>query len=208
MLSGKNHYIMNVLNLHAGLGGNRKLWTNCNVTAVELNPEIAKVYQKLYPDDTVIVSDASEYLLANYNKYDFIWLSPPCQSHSSIRFNLQVRFRGCKPVIPDMSLYAMIVFLKTHYRGKWSAENVVPYYEPLIAPTRKINRHLYWSNFQLSDCKLPHENIRAIQIPQLQVLHGIDLNDVKIKNKRQVLRNCVSPLVGLSIYNDFLKSLQ
>jgi hypothetical protein len=34
-----------ILNLYAGLGGNRKLWKNVEVTAVENNPEIAKIYQ-------------------------------------------------------------------------------------------------------------------------------------------------------------------
>jgi len=35
-----------VLNLYAGIGGNRKLWPeNIQVTAVELDPEIAAIYQ-------------------------------------------------------------------------------------------------------------------------------------------------------------------
>jgi len=52
-----------VLNLYAGLGGNRKLWTNVEVTAVELEPNIAAIYQRLNPDDTVIVGDAQSPLL-------------------------------------------------------------------------------------------------------------------------------------------------
>jgi DNA (cytosine-5)-methyltransferase 1 len=31
-----------ILNLYAGIGGNRKLWENVEVTAVEMNPDIAK----------------------------------------------------------------------------------------------------------------------------------------------------------------------
>ena len=31
---------MKVLNLYAGIGGNRKLWEDVEVTAVELNPKI------------------------------------------------------------------------------------------------------------------------------------------------------------------------
>jgi len=30
---------MKVLNLYAGIGGNRKLWTDCEVTAVEWDEE-------------------------------------------------------------------------------------------------------------------------------------------------------------------------
>ena len=33
---------MKILNLYAGIGGNRKLWKDVQVTAVELNSEIAK----------------------------------------------------------------------------------------------------------------------------------------------------------------------
>jgi DNA (cytosine-5)-methyltransferase 1 len=101
---------MKVLNLYAGLGGNRKLWTNVDVTAVELNPEIAKIYQDFYPNDTVIVADAHEYLLNHFKEFDFIWSSPPCQSHSSFRQNLCVRFRNTEPKYPDMRLYEEIIF--------------------------------------------------------------------------------------------------
>ena len=40
---------MKVLNLYAGIGGNRKLWPDdkIEVTAVELNPEIAKKVKML-----------------------------------------------------------------------------------------------------------------------------------------------------------------
>lgn len=50
---------MKILNLYAGIGGNRKLWGNeHDITAVELRPEIAAIYHDLYPNDTVIVGDA------------------------------------------------------------------------------------------------------------------------------------------------------
>jgi len=78
---------MKILNLYAGIGGNRKFWYGHEVTAVEYNPEIAKVYQDLYPDDKVIVEDAHKYLLDCFREdWDFIWASPPCQSHSRARF--------------------------------------------------------------------------------------------------------------------------
>lgn len=77
---------MKILNLYAGVGGNRKLWgDNHEITAVELNPSVASCYKDLYPNDTVIVGDAHQYLLDHYQEFDFIWSSPPCQSHSDIR---------------------------------------------------------------------------------------------------------------------------
>lgn len=195
-----------VLNLYAGLGGNRKLWPeSVEVTAVEFNPDIAAVYSSLYPNDTVIVADAHKYLLDHYKEFDFIWSSPPCQSHSSFRHNMCVRYKGTPEKYPDMTLYEEIVFLKHYFKRKWVVENVVPYYGELI-PARKLNRHLYWANFELSDIPKSGEVIRSMQIPDLQKLHGIDLTGVKISNKRQILRNCVSPEAGLSIYNDFIKS--
>ena len=85
---------MKILNLYAGLGGNRKLWGDEHqITAVEYDPDIAAIYKNLYPMDNVIVEDAHQYLLENYDKYDFIWSSPPCQSHSSFRFNMLFSIR-------------------------------------------------------------------------------------------------------------------
>ena len=69
---------MKILNLYAGIGGNRKLWGDeHDITAVELMPEIAKIYKELYPNDTVIVGDAHEYLRLHFREFDFIWASPP-----------------------------------------------------------------------------------------------------------------------------------
>ena len=75
-----------ILNLYAGIGGNRKLWTDCDVTAVEINPEIANIYQDLFPNDKVIIGDAHEYLINHFKEFDFIWASPPCPTHSRARF--------------------------------------------------------------------------------------------------------------------------
>ncbi len=63
------------------MGGNRYKWdevTDVEVTAVELDPELAKLYQERFPNDKVIVADAHQYLLDHYQEYDFIWSSPPC----------------------------------------------------------------------------------------------------------------------------------
>jgi len=92
-----------VLNLYAGIGGNRKLWPNdkIEVTAIEINPQIAKIYQDFFPNDKVIVGDAHQYLLEHYKEFDFIWTSPPCPTHSRIRKNTSVPL-GAKEVYPDM----------------------------------------------------------------------------------------------------------
>lgn len=199
---------MKILNLYAGIGGNRRLWGDEHeITAVEYDPNIAAVYADLYPNDTVVVGDAHQYLLDHHEEFDFIWSSPPCQSHSSFRYNIGVRFRGTEPKYPDMSLYEEIVFLKYHSKALWVIENVVPYYPPMMDP-QKINRHLYWASFTINELPKVVENLRDLQIPGLQKLHGIDLSKYKLSNKRQILRNCVHPETGLAILQDAIDSLK
>jgi len=192
---------LKALNLYAGIGGNRKLWEGVEVTAVEFNPDIAKVYADLYPQDNLIVGDAHAYLAEHYSEFDFIWSSPPCQSHSSFRQNIGVRFRGVEPVYPDMKLYQEILFLQSNCKSNWVVENVNPYYEPLIQPTARLHRHLFWSNFNIPEIEMTGAKIRSAQIPDLQELHGIDLSKYKLSNKRQVLRNCVHPSLGQHIFS-------
>lgn len=46
---------MKILNLYAGIGGNRKLWGDEHeIVAVENEPAIAKIYQDFFPNDKVI----------------------------------------------------------------------------------------------------------------------------------------------------------
>ena len=142
-----------ILNLYACLGGNRYKWDDVakdanieiEVTAVELDPEAARLYQERFPNDKVIVADAHQYLIDHYKAFDFIWSSPPCPSHSRARF---ARRNTTIPIYPDLKLYEEILFLENYFEGKYCVENVIPYYEPLIA-SKKRGRHLYWTNFNL-----------------------------------------------------------
>lgn len=196
---------MKILNLYAGIGGNRELWTNCNVTSVENDSEIAKVLKRRYPYDTVIVEDALEYVAKFYSLFDFIWASPPCVSHGQYRHNVGVLGKGYSPIIPDTtSLYGLIIFLKTYYKGLWCVENTIPYYTPLISPQIKLQRHLFWSNFSILYKKFSSKCIRyknKISDFECEVLVGSN-----IKNKRQVLRNMVDGEVGKHIYKCMLEN--
>jgi DNA (cytosine-5)-methyltransferase 1 len=191
---------MKILNLYAGIGGNRRLWGDEHeVTSVEWSSEIANIYAYLYPQDELIIGDAHRYLLEHYKEFDFIWSSPPCQSHSSFRFNINVRFRGTEPKYPDMSLYQEILLLSTHFEGKYVVENVKPYYEPLIKPTNTLHRHYFWSNFDIPAAEFENSKLRTAQIRDLEILNKVDLSEFKLPNKRQVLRNCVLPELGLHV---------
>jgi len=187
-----------ILNLYAGIGGNRKLWGDEHqITAVELKPEIAAVYQQLYPNDTVIVADAHQYLIDHYKEFDFIWTSPPCPTHSRLRTALK------KKVYPDMTLYQEIIFLQKWYHGDWVVENVIPYYKPLIEPTANVERHFIWSNKPVNDKTFQRSYKGAVtdqSITTLSAAYGIKLPD-DTKNKRKLLRNAVLPEMGLYVFN-------
>ena len=196
---------MKVLNLYAGLGGNRKLWTDCQVTAIEYNQKIADVYKKLNPNDVVLVCDAHEYLLNNYQNFDFIWSSPPCQSHSKmIRSG-----RNRKPRYADLKLYEEILFLTHNFKGNWVVENVKPYYEPLIS-FQNIGRHAFWSNFNIGFMKEPkfknfinRQNLsaKADLMDWLGLYYKENIYYEGNHCPTQILRNCVHPSVGLHVFN-------
>ncbi len=211
---------MKVLNLYAGIGGNRLLWDNCDVTAVEMNPDVAEIYQDFFPNDTVIVGDAHQYLLDHYKEFDFIWSSPPCTTHTRINKNFGfVRYA-------DMKLYQEIIFLKTWFDGKFCVENVIPYYgqEGLIIsdlPVQQYYRHLFWCNYKIrtTDKRNPPKqiNIKAQKskdktfiknddTESLSKLLGMPHTDKKVyvdgnHSPGQIYRNCVNPKVGSMVFN-------
>jgi DNA (cytosine-5)-methyltransferase 1 len=196
--------MIRVLNLYAGIGGNRKLWENVEVTAVENNQELAEVYKKWYPNDTVIVGDAIEYLLNNYKNFDFIWSSPPCQTHSKMRY-LASKKGDYLPKLPDMSLYSQIVWLKHFCKDKkWVVENVTPYYEPLINPSIKIGRHLFWSNFNIDKKEFEKPLVKHNFVTGKTERFGISLVGININHRKdQIIRNCVNPEIGKYILQQY-----
>lgn len=195
---------MKILNLYAGLGGNRYKWNDVipdiSVTAVELEAELAMAYQERFPDDSVIVGDAHQYLLRHFKEYDFIWSSPPCPTHSLL-VNSNKDKEAYDLRYPDMRLYQEIIFLSNFFDGKYCVENVIPYYRPLIQ-YQKRGRHCFWCNF-----KLPKNIGRdkyfslsrgAGEVELLEEYHDIRL-DVPVNNYRQKLRNMVDYEAGEAI---------
>lgn len=179
---------MKVLNLYAGIGGNRKLWEDVEVTSVEYEPKIAAQYKELYPNDNLIVGDAHEYLLDHYREFDFIWSSPPCQTHSRTNyFTNEIRKRSR---YPDMKLYQEIIFLNQFCKGKFCVENVIGYYEPLIKPT-KIGRHYLWSNFNIPLIKVSNKDIGTMDCD-----YGNTACKIPIEQ-----RNAVASDLGLHVLN-------
>lgn len=205
---------MKILNLYCGIGGNRKLWGNDHdITAIEYDPKIAAIYQDLYPNDTVIVDDAHEYLLNHYSEFDFIWASPPCPTHSVTN-----HFLNAQGIVryPDMKLYQEIILLQTFFKGKYCIENVKSYYEPLIQP-QVSGRHYFWANFKIpylefkkqigrmngTKKQLGGETTHTLRSNNHSKL-GFDLTNYDHPNKEKLLNNCVAPEVGLAIFESMV----
>jgi DNA (cytosine-5)-methyltransferase 1 len=185
---------MKVLNLYAGIGGNRKLWKDVEVTAIENNQEIADIYKDLFSDDIVIVTDAHQYLLEYFQEFDFIWSGPPCQSHSRTNYFLKTKVLR----YPDLKLYEEIIFLQTYFnKGRWVVENVIPFYLPLIHPTIVIGRHCFWSNFRIQNIFSSNKEI------------GKMCGKNQTAHKKPLLeRNMVDPKLGLHIFNESKKGMK
>ena len=185
--------MIKVLNLYAGIGGNRKLWEDVEVTAVENNREIASIYKDFFPDDDVFITDAHEYLLKHYKEFDFIWSSPPCQSHSGVN-----HFLNAQGIVryPDMGLYQEVIFLRHFFKGKWVVENVKPYYKPLIK-VQKCGRHYFWANFIIPESPQPKDTIGK--------MHG---KRQKGHSKPQIENNMVNPKLGKYIFDLAFKEPQ
>ena len=193
-----------ILNLYACLGGNRAKWGNDHdITAVEIDPRIAAMYRGKFPNDTVIVGDAHQFLLDHYKEFDFIWSSPPCPTHSK----MMKATRHDISYYPDLKLYEEIIFLKHFFKGKYVVENVISYYNPLVPP-QKSSRHYYWSNFKITPCTtLPviNDMSKANRKAMAEYLgfdyHGKNIYTEGNHDPAKILRNCVHPLEWLHIFN-------
>jgi len=199
---------MKILNLYANIGGNRKLWGDEHeITAVEIDPNVALIYKDFWPRDTMVIGDAHQYLQEHYQEFDFIWSSPPCPTHSQVgrlrAFNEHNKATGqwSAAKYPDMKLYEEILFLQGYFKGKWCVENVIAWYPPLI-PCVEMSGHRLWTNFILTQFNAGPRNITTkggndakIRAEKL----GFDLSKYKGIDKRLALRDCTEPELGKHI---------
>jgi len=198
--------MIKILNLYAGIGGNRKLWNgDIEITAVEYDKKIAKIYQDFYPNDIIIVEDAHHYLLKHFREYDFIWASPPCPTHSRLSMS-----HKNNPKYPDMRLYQEIILLQYFYKGKFVIENVIPYYSYLINPNVIFDRHAFWSNFDIpkKDFNFERKSLIKMTIQDLQEYHKVDLSKYKGIDKTLILRNMVHYEIGKYIFDIAINNIR
>ena len=196
---------MKILNLYAGLGGNRlgfeKFYTergiDIEVTAVEQNADVAAYYQKRFPQDEIFLCNVKDFIEKKENlkkilSSDLIWGSPPCQSHSRVVLPNKNRFLK----MPNMHLYRLIILLM-QLDMPWIVENVYPFYHKhiseLFLPQTFVERHAFWTNQEIQKRKYSIGKgiiIENAKVSELEAYHDIYLG--KLTNKRQYLRNCIN----------------
>lgn len=131
---------------------------------------------------------------------------------------MALQFHQGSQKIPDMRLYSVIVFLREWFKGKYVVENVNPYYKPLIQPTIKLGRHLFWTNFPLDPKKMEAQHIhipiwglKDNSIDDLFNSRNIDPGlflDLSRKEAEILLNNYCDPEIGHYILKQAMKQTQ
>jgi DNA (cytosine-5)-methyltransferase 1 len=101
-----------------------------------------------------------------------------------------------------MMLYEEIILLQHFFKGKYCVENVIPYYEPLIA-AQKRGRHLYWTNFILPNDlgERSANNFIKSKVSELSKFHDYDFTKYKGKQRvDKMARNLVDYEAGRTIF--------
>lgn len=204
---------MKILNLFAGIGGNRTLWGDKHeITAVEYDPDIAKIYQERFPNDVVIVGDAMEIFLKEIVNNELMWWSSPCTTHTALTVANFGRY-GIHPQSPNLTmLFGPMEIMEKFYNGKlYVSENVASIWwrkELYPQPEVKLGRHLFWSNFSIPQRQFIYNRgpIDKIDLSTLAKHKGIDLEwlkSFKVKSwtrnhdiYRTLLRNMVDAKIG------------
>ena len=191
---------LKILDLFCGLGGVARGFQTFLIEngidfeyyAIDVDDRILKAHKVLNPRSIVIKRDAYSFSDEELCNYDFIWASPPCETHSIVG-----TWRRKISVDPDMRLYELIDRL--YDLGKpFVVENVKPYYKPPIRPTSRANRHVLWSNLEIPPIKVNLPTFTSVKnkIDTLARYH--EIHD-KVNKVRKILggktRDCLRDMV-------------
>ena len=160
--------------------------------AIDIDNKVLKAHKVLNPYSITIRKDAYSLSDEDLQNYDFIWASPPCETHSIV--GIWRRKMGVKP---DMRLYELID--KLYNLGKpFVVENVKPYYKPPIRPTSIANRHVLWSNLKIARIKVDLPTFTSVKDKIKSLVEYHEIQD-KIDKIRKILgsktRDCLRDMV-------------
>ncbi len=202
---------ISILDLFAGVGGTARGIQSFLIekqipftyVAIDSDLETCKAHVINNPLSQVICSDALYFLKKYYSYFDFIWASPPCQTHS--RLNFLKKWHST----PDDTLWKTISFLKS-INISFVVENVRPYYEPLIKPTIIIDRHCFWSDIPLVFFDVPKKPkpFNFMELKDWETYHGLKSVNKTYMEKRQSLRNVVNPLLARGVFKQVYSPIQ
>jgi len=200
-----------VLDLYAGLGGTdkgiRKVAAEKNIKldyyAIEIDPAVCQAHKKNHLESNVICADVKDWL-DKVTDFDFVWASPPCQTHSINNYSNKAIGYKTKPV--DWSLWHVIDILQRAETIPFVVENVKIWYNEPFKHNFKLDRHYFWTNLQLVPFdyhKKPAKEWCHISVKDWQEYH--QLEPATTGDKRQQLRNCVHWSIAAGIFEQFLE---
>jgi len=166
--------------------------------AIDIDKHVLKAHKALNPLSNVILRDAYSFSIDELRRYDFVWASPPCETHSIAGIWTRKEKKS-----PDFRLYKLILTLHDA-NIPFVVENVKPYYNPPIKPTSKANRHRLWSNLSISPVNLrltPFERVKN-STRTLCEYHDLPEEIAKIipsKKRRDALRDMVHHEIAYEI---------
>lgn len=179
--------ILRILDLFCGIGGTAKgfqKWLLENdidfeYVAVDIRYDVLEAHVTFNPYSTPVCRDAYTFSDKELERFDFIWASPPCETHSVVNYYLKRA--------PDMRLYRLIERLEK-VGVPYVVENVRTWYDPPIKPRIKVYRHYLWSNLRLKDVKVKLPTFKKYynSVHKLMLYHDVPSEVIaKVKHDRR-----------------------
>ncbi len=209
--------MLRILDLFCGVGGvargfQKYLLENgieFEYYAVDINDAILLAHRILNPHSVTLKRDAYSFTDHELRSYDFIWASPPCESHSRLMW-IYNKNQPEKWEPPDKKLWQLIERL---YRLgiPFVVENVRPYYRPPMRPTSYVCRHALWSNLSIPPFDYSRINIDFFEhikddvhkLVEYHELNGVAERIIKtiggVRKARDALRDMVHHRVSYEI---------
>jgi len=185
--------VIRILDLFCGLGGVARGFQRYLIEheiefeyhAVDNNPQILRAHKFLNPYSKTFYRDAWSFTDEELLSYDFVWASPPCETHSTLMCYYNRNSKKWKP--PDMRLWELISHL-FKLGVPFVVENVRPYYGFPILPTARAGRHYLWSNLALKSVEANHPKFEDIKddTKRLLVYHTVPRAIVKVLRGRKL----------------------